>query len=541
MRLRLLPWLAVLCLTAVPSVARPAPAPAGDAKNKPGVVVRVQSLDDLLANARYLAGFFGAEEQVKQFEALIKARIGEKGLDGFDPKRPLGLYGEIGPNGIDSLIVVVLPIADEKAVLGLLENLNLKAEKGKDDVYSLNLEQPPLPIYFRFANKHAYVTLLNPAAIAKDKLLDPTQLLAGNANSVLSAHISIDKIPENLKNDAIGQIELNLANVKGQKGPGETEAQHKFKGEVIDEVSRQLVSLLKDGGDLALDFSIDRKKNDLSLEISLSGKEKSKLAANIAEWGKLKSTVAGLISKDSAASGVLHFSLPDGVRKSLVQVAEEAFLKQLDKEKDKAKRELATKVYKALEPTLKAGELDLALDLRGPSDKKRYTLVAGLKVQEGEAMEKVARDLLREMPAEVKNLVKLDVDKVGSVKIHQIDLGKFLPEEVRQVFGESPLYVAIRPDAVFAAFGDQGLSSIKEAVTVQPKVAAPLQLDVSVARLAALFGQKEPGVLQAAEQAFGQERNSDKVRLILEGGKTLRLRLEGKAQVLKFIGLLVSG
>ena len=536
MHLRHLPWLAVLCLAALPAAARP--APAGDAKNKPGLVVRLQSVDELLTNVKYLAAFFDAEEPVKQFEALIKQRIGEKGLEGFDTKRPLGLYGDIGPNGIDSQIVAVLPVADEKAVLGLLENLNLKAEKGKDDVYSLNLEQPPLPIYFRFANKHAYVTLLNPAAVAKDKLLDPTTLLAGKEGSVLSARLSIDKIPENLKNDAVGQLELLLANAKEQKEPGATEALRKLKGEAIDELARHVVAVLKDGGDLTLDLTVDRKKNDLALEIALAGKPRSPLAASIAEWGKLKSSVAGLVGKDSAANGVLHFALPEGVRKALAPVIDEFFDKELARETDKAKRELASKVFKAVAPTLKAGELDLALDLRGPSDKKLYTLVAGLKVKDGEFIEKAARDLMKELPPRERDLIKLDVDKAGSVKIHQIDVGPLMPDSLVQTFGNNPVYVAFRSDAMFAALGEKGLSALKDAVAAPPAVAAPLKLEVSVARLAALIGHTEARAARAAEQAFGKDPNSDKVRVVIEGGPALRLRVEMKAQVLKFIGLL---
>ena len=41
----------------------------------------------------------------------------------------------------------------------LLESLNVKAEKGDDGAYTVTPEQLPLPIYFRFAHKYAYVTV----------------------------------------------------------------------------------------------------------------------------------------------------------------------------------------------------------------------------------------------------------------------------------------------------------------------------------------------------------------------------------------------
>src|SRR5262249_36229704 len=164
------------------------------------------------------------------------------------------------------------------------QRLNLKVEKDKDGIYSLTLENPPVPIYFRFANNHAYVTILNQGALAKDKLLDPAKVLPDLKNSVLSLRVGIDKIPKNLKEDAIAQLELALANAKEQAG-GDTEAQKKLAGAAIDEVSRLLVSVLKDGGDLALDLNIDRKNNNLAIDLSLTGKPQSQLASNIAEWG----------------------------------------------------------------------------------------------------------------------------------------------------------------------------------------------------------------------------------------------------------------
>src|SRR5690349_24718906 len=118
MRKYVLPSLAVL------SLALPAAARAGDAPPAgPSVVVRIEPLDDLLADFRYLGGLADRDELVKQFEALVRAKAGTKGLDGIDLKRPLGFYGTVGAQGFDSSGVLMVPVADEKAFLALLDNL----------------------------------------------------------------------------------------------------------------------------------------------------------------------------------------------------------------------------------------------------------------------------------------------------------------------------------------------------------------------------------------------------------------------------------
>src|SRR5437773_2136204 len=73
-----------------------APVRSADDKTKtPTLIVRVQSLDGLIGDARYLATLAGREEEGKQADAFLKQLTGEKGIEGLDPKRPMGLYGTL--------------------------------------------------------------------------------------------------------------------------------------------------------------------------------------------------------------------------------------------------------------------------------------------------------------------------------------------------------------------------------------------------------------------------------------------------------------
>src|SRR4051794_1129967 len=109
MRTRSFLFLAVCGLMALPTPARP----ADDKAQTPTLVVRLRSIDGLVSDFKYLATLAGRAEEAKQVDALIKNWIGDKGIDS---KRPLGLYGTINPGLMDSTAVVLVPIADEKAV-----------------------------------------------------------------------------------------------------------------------------------------------------------------------------------------------------------------------------------------------------------------------------------------------------------------------------------------------------------------------------------------------------------------------------------------
>jgi hypothetical protein len=534
MRMRFVPCLALLGLTLLPGVARPE-APK---TTTPTIVLRVASIDSLSADVRYLSELAGREEDAKQFEAILKSKTGPKGLEGVDTKKPFGVYGNVGPMGIDSTAVVLLPIADEDAFLGLINKIiGTKPEKGDDGVYKVAVDNVPDPFYFRFANKYCYVTYRDEKVLAKDALLDPAVVLAGGKVGTLSATVNIDQIPENLRDMALGQIDLRLANLKEKEQPNETEAQKKLRAAVVEDLSGRLKALLSEGGAVELRLDLDRKAGDLSLSVSVAGKPSSKLAAHIRDLGQAKSLAASLVGKDSAMNGLLDVALPEELRAALGPVIDEGEKKALEEEKDKGKRELLAALLKAVKPTLKAGELDAGFDLRGPDASGVYTVVSGIKVKDGAAIDATLRKIIADLPKEQRDLIKVDFDKADKVAIHRITPDK-VDEDTKNLIGDNPFYLAVRDDAVLLAGGAKGLEALKGALTAAPKVGRVAQFEMSVARVAPLMEKENKGAAEAAKQAFAKDKDADKLRITVEGGQSLRLRLAMKTQLVKFFSLV---
>ena len=133
MRSRWFSAIALLWLLGVPAAVQ-----AGDAKKTPMVVVRVRSVDAVVDNVKLVVALAGRENVAQQIEGLIKAKIGPNGLEGIDSKRPFGGYARIGSDFNDVVGVAMIPIADEKAFLSLLENLNFKPARDKKGVYTVS-------------------------------------------------------------------------------------------------------------------------------------------------------------------------------------------------------------------------------------------------------------------------------------------------------------------------------------------------------------------------------------------------------------------
>jgi hypothetical protein len=539
MRKYVFPALAALCLLALPPAVRAAEGrPAA-----PTVVVRLAPLDDLLADFRYLATLADREELVKQFEGLLKAKAGPKGLTGLDLKRPLGFYGTVGSQGFDSSGVLLLPVTDEKAFLGLLENLELKATKGKDGVYTLQLQNSLTPpVYFRFANEYAYVTLLNPAVIDRDNLLPPARVLPAGNGEAASVRVYLDRIPDNIKQLALEQLGLQLADMRDRRFGEGNAARKEFWKAAFEDVGGCARALVRDGRELLVRVNVDRKAQELAVEMTVDGKPGSRLATTITELGQRQSLFAGLLGKDAALQGLVRFSLPEEVRKALRPIVDDALGRDLEKETDRARREQAEQFLRTLRPTIESGDVDKVVVLRAPAEGSAHTLLVGVKVKDGDAIDKGFRDLVKSLSEGDRARIKLDAEQVGTVKVHRVDVQRDLDEKARRMLGDNPLYLAIRADAVLLALGGNGLGALREALAARPGAADPVRFEVALSRLApaiAIDRRDDKGaVTKAAQEAFGQEPDADRLRLTVEGGQALKVRFGMKGGVLKFVSLL---
>lgn len=509
------------------------PARAAEEEASPSIIVRLRSIDGLREDARYLVTLLGKGEEAKQVDEFIKSMMGQDGLKGIDVKKPLGFYGTVGPNGVDSTGVLMLPIADEKAFLSLLQKFDLKLEKPVAGLYSFAVPNSQETVYFRFANDYVYATIREKTAVAKEKLLEPASVLPTNITSAASVTVRFDKIPNEIKQLFLQQMALKIADAKNAKLPDETDAQQTFRAAILDDFSKRTKQLLSEGSGLTLRFNIDRKTEEVTVDASLTGKAQSKLAEDIADLGKSKSLFAGAIGTDSALSFLLHVGLPAELRKAMDPVIDEGMKAALEKEKDEAKRALAEKFLAALAPTLKMGEVDTLVNLTGPTKDGKYAMVFGFKIADGVALEKSFRGLVKELKPQEQEKIKFDVEKVGNINIHMLDVKKELDAKATKLFGENQVYMAFRNDAWFLAGGAGGLELLKQTLGAKAKEGPQFSFDMSVKRLAPALEASNPMAGKIIEDVFKGE-GTDKIHVAVEGGKSLRAHFTIKTSVVKF-------
>jgi hypothetical protein len=530
MQSRLFPLAALLALTAVWPVA--AEEKKAEKASKPTVVVRLASLDSLIEDAKYLADLAGKNDEAKMAEQMLKNVGGDKGFAGIDTTRPIGLYGFLTPGGIDSPVVVLLPLADEKVLRDKIESFGIKPEKGEGDVWKLELPNLPVAVHFTIANKYVYVSHRE-EALAKDRLLDPAKVLAGSG--MASVVINLDEIPNELKETVLGQSELQLSIAKDKEMDGETKAQKALRLAVLDELYFRFKQLVNEGGPLTLHLKLDRKRGDMTLSASLAGKPGSKLSESILELGKLNSVAAGVAGGDSALRFNVDLALPKKLSEVLVPAFEESFHQGIEKNKDETHRKLAESLMKVISPTLAMGELDAALSMRGPDSEGLFTLVGVGKIKNGKAVEEALKEGLKQSPAKERGSLTTDFAKAGDVNIHKAVPDK-VDENTRKTLGDGPVYFAFRDDAMIVTAGPGALEAIKQAATASSASTKILQLEVAVSRFAKLMANEDKEAPAVAKSVF--KGGDDTVRITLEGGQTLKLSLDFKTQLVKFAARL---
>ncbi len=503
-------------------------------------VVTVKSIDDAMADIQYLLKVAGQEERAKQLDELIKSFTNNKGFQGIDTKRPLGLYVNL-PKGLDAdpAVVVFVPVAKETDLLDLLKEMNLNPSKPVKGMYTLDLPNGE-KMFMKFGNRYAYGS--DKEENLAGNLPDPSTVIPASAkNSLVAASFRIDQVSKDHKKLFLDGILTEFENQK-EKQPGESDAQHQARLAGMSMAKDVMAMLVDESKDLTLGLQVDRKQDRIALDLALTAMPGSRLAGHFKAFGAARSMFSGF-AKDAAASLLINLPLPEDLRKQLAQLFEQGFKEGLKDIKDEKERKLAEKVFETLKNSLIDDSIDIGAALRGPLPDKKFVIVAGAKVKDGKKLEDLVRDLIKEIPAADRAKIKLDHDKIGNLSVHLIQADANDPE-VERIFGKANLYVVMKQNVALMTFGEHGMTAMKDALAMLDKPAAqataPIQLELAISKLMLLAPPDQlPEELKKIFQ--GADKDKDKVKISIQGGDALRLRLDVDAQIIKLIAAAIQG
>ncbi len=526
-------WLAALAVAFFASGL----ASAQPKVTEPTVEVRLRSVNDLVDKFEYVAGLAGKENVVEQARELIKNLSADgKGIEGIDPKKPIGVYATLEKDVATSPFVIMIPVADEKTFLAALVKYNLAPEKGNDGTHKVAVPVPAVEhVHLRFANGYAYVS-------QKAKDLDPKLLVqpkvyfAKDDGSVASIIVHIDRIPADLRTFLFGQFELGVNDERKKNADNETAAEKKLKNFIFDTLLSGVKGTSDDGKQLSVKLFADPKTDDITAEVAIAAKSGSATAKNFTALGNKTSLPAGIVASPGAAARVnAKLAVTDGTKKEYA-AAIDALLADAVKNAPNDQQDVLKALVNAIGPTLKGGELDAAAALYGPNTKGHYHLLAALAVKEGKGIEKFVKKAVEDYGVFVADFVefKFDVEKIGDFNLHQIVL-KQTDEKLEKIFGvKNSVWLAISDGHVAFSIESSG-DAIRKGLKAKAVPVPVVSGDVAIAKLLPLIQPDlKPDELKALlKDAFGDGpiTGKDAVAFSITGGDqlTVKFKVKGKA------------
>lgn len=526
MRFRSLVALAALALTT--GVASAQPKDAG-----PTVELRLRSVNDLVDKFEYVAGLAGKEDAVKQVRELIKVLSADgKGIEGIDPKQPMGAYLTLAKEVESSPFVVMIPIADKDQFVNALKaRFDLTAEKGDDGTYKVPVQFVG-ELHMRFTNGYLYASPKVKDLDAK-ALVTPKAFFANDDGAVASLKVHIDRVPADLRTFVLGQLELGVNTERKKNADNESAAEKRLKNLVFDGVLAAFKGLTEDGKELSVKLFADAKTDDLTAEIALTAKSGTATAKNFAALGTKTSLPAGIVaSANPVARANVKIAITEGMKKEYAAAVDDLLAEAL-KKAPADQEQLVKQLIDAVSPTLKAGELDVAATLTGPNAKGHYSAMAAFTVAEGKKIEQLVKDVSVFLGGEAE--FKFDEAKVGDFNLHKIDV-KRNSDGLEKVFGTSHVWLAVSDKCIAVSFEPEG-TNLKAALKAKPAKVAVASFDVSVAKLIPMLQPDlKPDELKALlKDAFGDGNpaGKDTLRVSIEGGEKLSIKLNMKGKALR--------
>jgi hypothetical protein len=504
----------------------------------PVVELRVKAINDLLGYAGYVGGMIGQEEQMEGLANLAKAFTNKKGLEGFDTKRPIGIYSGVTKDVSDSPVIALVPVVDETTVLAFLKDKANLQWKKDGDVYEVNIPQLPQPVFFKFADGYLHATIGNKATL--DRALAPKTVFAKDTGAVLSLAVHLDRIPADVKKVLLGQVEFQLQKHKDEmKNREPSAAKRRAAAFALDGTAAMLKSVLDDGQSIGLTFAVAPDTDDLTLELALSPKSGSALATAIAGAGQKATATAGRVAvKHPALAASINLALPDKWKEKLVPVVDD-FLNEVEASIDPAFAEYLKKILASFEPTMKAGELDFAFNLNGPNDDGKHELQTFLKMKKGLDLIDALKEFAKIFPASHIE-PKFDTATINKVGVHSMTIHEN-PDDLVRMFGSNKIWMGNGEEMLAFSFEPEG-KGLKKALAETTKSDAILSAEFAVARLAVMTAEADhrPKLQKMVKEIFGSTptAGNDTVKLKVTGGNAVTIRLTAKGKGLKTLAAI---
>ncbi|MGD0516465.1 MAG: hypothetical protein ABSA26_02935 [Thermoguttaceae bacterium] len=443
---------AVLVLSAL-SMALPLSAAAD---LKPVVTVSFSGYSELKADVEAIGKLSGRPELAQIAEGMLAMMTQGKGLAGLDKEQPLGAV-LLSDGSEEFTAYAFLPISDLAPWMELMKNpATGESPKAENGVYEIQLG--PQNVYVTQKGKWAYIAQKKETFAAVSN--DPASLLGDMPKKyLLAVRASVKNVPDSLKQQWLAVLPML--------------AQASMQPDMMKQNIEQLEILSKELDEVMLGVTLDRQTNSSYLDLELTAKPGTNMAAQLAAVKPGKTDFAGLKIPGAAVTINATSTFTDAdvarAKKSLdiLRASAQDGLKEQDLPKEQL--DLATDVLSQLFDVaiktieLKKTDYGAALVL----EPNTLTLAAGSIVADGSKLEDILKKLYAEAEKnepDAAKLVKLNAETYKDVRFHTFSMPTPDPKLAALVGDTLDVVLGIGDKQVFIAAGRDAVKTLKEAI-----------------------------------------------------------------------------
>lgn len=545
-RLTLLP--ALLCAALLLSAARGRSAePVAEAE--PIAVFAFSGYDRFVEDLTYLQELTRADDAAEPLPLVsglvrkltISTKVKE--LKGLDPSRPMG--AALFTDGLDVAPVAFMPVLDAAEFLTSIKPLVGDVALVKKDLWKIGRGE--VTGFVRAADGWLFLAqaesnlakLPRPAAHLDD--------LTSHYDAALE--LNLRRIPDVFRSMAIDLLRLALRQQLEQRRQGESDAAYELRKRMTGYRFRFIEQFLSECGQITLGWSLDKAAQESSMELILTPREATQLAAEIATLRKSETRFGALGGDEDALAFHLAWQLDDrqiekaanevaAAKEDLLTFVAESGLAMSEEERQTL-RELAGTLLEVVQATISTGRIDLALAVSG--ERPPVTIAAATYVGRGQALREAFEGLQALGKTNPRfSGFELDAAKIGDVRVHAIVVAADQESDaLGKLFGRDlKLYVAFANEAAWLAIGPDALAAIERGMLEQPAELPPIQATLCLGRLTEL-AEQTLGVNPLFSAIGARLREGDdRAKLTVEAvDGRLRARLETKEGVLRAAAL----
>ena len=538
MRLRTLLAALTVALVALPAAAADGPA----------AVLQTAPYGRILTDVRAAAVLVAGDTGSMAIDNGLKEWLGEKGFSGLDLTKPLlgyVVYDE--KDATQTSFVLLAGITKEEDFLDLLERGGAKpiADKDQKGLYKLGsfempqgagagLENKPFDVIMRISGNTAYVGFnVKAALLDPSKVYKPEQLIDAKETALVTFRQFNDRMPAEVGKNAMKAYEEMIKGLKESIPPGNglLEAQVMKSVEKLMQYAMKMGTEAKESGSR---LTIDTTSGELSIDSYYVPKAGTDFAKAILERKPTVNQFGALVGSTTAAGVMMQ--LPVGLKE-----VQDLMVLGMEKGQEEIKKnppppflkDIVEESITGMIRTVKSGTLDIGVTINGPDKDGHFVAAAAFSFDNAIPLEKAIKANFKDLPPPVSTYLKLDVDKIGEVNVHAIELPDEATQTTQQFFGDSKIYFAFGPKQIVVAVGNGSKDALKTALTAKPAPANAFDVLVNPKRLTQAVTAVNP---QLGGQAEGIMGNEDKTysaySFSISGGDALRMKFGVNLKIL---------